>query len=155
VVLRQSCVYGPHQYGTEDQGWLAHFVHSVLARRSITIYGDGHQVRDLLDVRDLSRLYAITIDRIEDCRGETFNIGGGPDNACSLLEAIDSVARLTGVGARTSFADPRAGDQPYYVSDIRRVGRVLGWQPQVAVQAGLEHLVGWATGLSERLELAS
>ncbi|HEV2013936.1 MAG TPA: NAD-dependent epimerase/dehydratase family protein [Candidatus Dormibacteraeota bacterium] len=155
VVLRQSCIYGRHQYGTEDQGWLAHFVHSVLARRPITIFGDGHQVRDLLDVRDLCRLYAIVIDRIEDCRGQAFNIGGGPDNARSLLDAIDSIAQLTRVRARYSFADLRPGDQRYYVSDIARVGRVLGWQPQVGVQAGLEHLVEWAVDLPERLQLAS
>jgi CDP-paratose 2-epimerase len=155
VVLRQSCVYGRHQYGTEDQGWLAHFVHSVLASRPITIFGDGHQVRDLLDVRDLCRLYAIVVDRIEDCRGQVFNIGGGPDNASSLLDTIDSIARLTGLRANYSFADPRPGDQRYYVSDLARVGHVLGWRPRLGVQAGLEHLVDWAADLPERLQLAS
>ncbi|TME96961.1 MAG: NAD-dependent epimerase/dehydratase family protein, partial [Chloroflexi bacterium] len=70
VVLRQSCIYGAHQYGTEDQGWVAHFVHSILKDRPLTIYGDGTQVRDLLDARDLSRLYQLVIERIDDARGE-------------------------------------------------------------------------------------
>lgn len=155
VVLRQSCIYGPHQYGTEDQGWLAHFVHSALLRRPITIFGDGRQVRDLLDVRDLCGLYAIALDRIDACAGQAFNIGGGPTNACSLLDAIESIAQLTGLRAQYSFAGPRPGDQQFYVSDITRVVRVLGWQPQIGVQAGLEHLVGWAASLPERLQLAS
>jgi CDP-paratose 2-epimerase len=155
LVLRQSCIYGPHQYGTEDQGWLAHFVHSALQRRPITIFGDGRQVRDLLDVRDLCGLYAIALDRIDDCRGQAFNIGGGPSRACSLLDAIESIAQLTGVRAQHAFAEPRPGDQRYYVSDITRVGRVLGWQPTIGVREGLEHLVGWAASLPERLQLAS
>lgn len=155
VVLRQSCIFGVHQHGREDQGWVAHFVHSILARKPITIYGDGRQVRDLLDVRDLCRLYSIVLNRIEACKGQVFNIGGGPDNASSPLDAIESIAQLTGFSPNYSFADPRPGDQRYYVSDIARVGRVLGWQPQVGVQAGLEHLVDWAVDLPERLQLAS
>src|SRR5690606_32407440 len=48
VVLRMSCIYGPHQYGTEDQGWIAHFALRALAGERITLYGDGRQVRDVL-----------------------------------------------------------------------------------------------------------
>jgi CDP-paratose 2-epimerase len=155
LVLRQSCIYGRHQYGTEEQGWLAHFAHSLLARRPLTIYGDGKQVRDLLDVRDLCNLYGIAIDRIDDCAGEAFNVGGGPTNASSLLDAIKTIEQLAGVTARYTFAEPRPGDQQYYVSDISRVGRMLGWQPRVGVRAGLEHLVSWAADSKDRLELAA
>src|SRR6202171_1916020 len=95
VVLRQSCIYGAHQYGTEDQGWVAHFVHSILNDRPLTIYGDGSQVRDLLDARDLCALYATVIDRIDKTRGEVYNVGGGRPNQRNLLEVIAQIGELT------------------------------------------------------------
>src|SRR5712692_5641664 len=107
VVLRQSCIYGAHQYGTEDQGWVAHFVHSILNDRPLTIYGDGTQVRDLLDARDLSRLYQLVIERIDDARGEIYNAGGGPENQRNLLQVIEHVGRLTEKKPAYTFADWR------------------------------------------------
>ena len=95
VVLRQSCIYGAHQYGTEDQGWVAHFVHSILGDRPLTIYGDGTQVRDLLDVRDLCDLYVAVIEKIGKTRGEIYNVGGGPTNQRNLLEVIEHISELT------------------------------------------------------------
>src|SRR5260370_42608134 len=91
VVLRQSCIYGAHQYGTEDQGWVAHFVHSILDGRPLTIYGDGSQVRDLLDSRDLSTLYEIVIDNINKTRGQVYKVGGAEQNQRNLLEVIDEI----------------------------------------------------------------
>jgi CDP-paratose 2-epimerase len=144
VVLRQSCIYGAHQYGTEDQGWVAHFVHSILKDRPLTIYGDGTQVRDLLDARDLSRLYAQVIDEIDKCRGEIFNVGGGPENERNLLEVIEVIGGLTGKQPRYAFADWREGDQEYYVSDITKAREQLGWEPAIPFDQGLRDLVNWA-----------
>jgi CDP-paratose 2-epimerase len=148
VVLRQSCIYGSHQYGTEDQGWVAHFVHSILKGRPLTIYGDGTQVRDLLDARDLSALYALAIDKIAITRGEIYNIGGGPENQRNLLEVIDQIGELTGRKPEYSFAGWREGDQKYYVSDISKARRDLGWQPQVAFDSGLRDLISWAESVN-------
>jgi CDP-paratose 2-epimerase len=147
VVLRQSCVYGAHQYGTEDQGWVAHFVHSILNDRPITIFGDGSQVRDLLDARDLSACYSIAIERIDETRGEIYNVGGGPENQRNLLEVIDQIGELTGKTPQYSFAGWREGDQKYYVSDISKAKKVLGWEPGVAFDEGLRDLVAWAQTL--------
>jgi CDP-paratose 2-epimerase len=144
VVLRQSCIYGAHQYGTEDQGWVAHFVHSILNDRPLTIYGDGKQVRDLLDARDLSRLYALVIERIADTRGEIYNVGGGPENQRNLLEVIDAIGELAGKKPRYTFADWREGDQEFYVSDVGRAKKHLGWEPEIAFDEGLRDLVEWA-----------
>ncbi len=144
VVLRQSCIYGAHQYGTEDQGWVAHFVHSILNKRALTIYGDGTQVRDLLDARDLSALYETAIDNIETTRGEIYNVGGGPPNQRNLLEVIDRIGELTHTKAAYSFADWREGDQAYYVSDISKAKEDLGWEPRIPFERGLEELVAWA-----------
>jgi CDP-paratose 2-epimerase len=147
VVLRQSCVYGAHQYGTEDQGWVAHFVHSILKERPLTIYGDGRQVRDLLDARDLSRLYEQVITDIERSRGEIYNVGGGPENERNLLEVIEQIGTLTGKQPKYTFADWREGDQEYYVSDITKAKEQLGWTPQIAFDQGLEDLVAWASSV--------
>lgn len=146
VVFRQSCVYGAHQYGNEDQGWVAHFVHSLVAGRPITIYGDGRQVRDLLDVRDLCRLYELALDGIDRCTGQVFNIGGGHGNTRSVLEVVLDIERLLESDAHYSFSDWRQGDQPYYVSDLTWAREVLGWAPSVPFAQGLDDLVEWARG---------
>jgi CDP-paratose 2-epimerase len=144
VVLRQSCIYGAHQYGTEDQGWVAHFVHSILNDRPLTIYGDGTQVRDLLDARDLSAMYESVIENIDKTRGEIFNVGGGPANQRNLLEVIDQIGQITNTKPDFSFADWREGDQTYYVSDIEKANQLLGWVPRVDFDAGLLDLIAWA-----------
>jgi CDP-paratose 2-epimerase len=147
VVLRQSCIYGAHQYGTEDQGWVAHFVHSILNDKPLTIYGDGLQVRDLLDARDLSALYQDAIDGIDRATGEIFNVGGGPPNQRNLLEVIGRIGELTGKKPHFTFADWREGDQAYYVSDITKARQHLGWEPQVPFDRGLRDLVEWASSV--------
>ena len=145
VVLRQSCIYGAHQYGTEDQGWVAHFVHSILNKRPMTIYGDGTQVRDLLDARDLCTLYATVIEQIDKTRGEIYNVGGGPENQRNLLEVIEQIGELTHQTPEFTFADWREGDQTYYVSDITKAQKDLGWAPQINFDRGLEDLIVWAS----------
>lgn len=144
VVLRQSCIYGAHQYGTEDQGWVAHFVHSILKDRPLTIYGDGTQVRDLLDARDLSALYALVVDKIAITRGEVYNVGGGTENQRNLLEVIDQIGELTGKKPQFSFADWREGDQAYYVSDNAKAREQVGWEPRIDFDRGLRELIAWA-----------
>jgi CDP-paratose 2-epimerase len=144
VVLRQSCIYGAHQYGTEDQGWVAHFVHSILNDRPLTIFGDGKQVRDLLDARDLSAMYLLVIDNIDETRGEIYNVGGGTENQRNLLEVIEQIGRLTGKKPQYSFAGWREGDQKYYVSDISKAKKILDWEPRIAFDEGLRGLIDWA-----------
>ena len=147
VVLRQSCIYGAHQYGTEDQGWVAHFVHSILHDRPLTIYGDGTQVRDLLDARDLCALYATVIEKIGQTRGQIYNVGGGSKNQRNLIEVIAQIGELTNRKPQYSFADWREGDQTYYVSDITRAKKELGWSPQIPFDRGLTDLIAWAASV--------
>src|ERR1700716_2924030 len=148
VVLRQSCIYGAHQYGTEDQGWVAHFVHSILNDRPLTIYGDGKQVRDLLDARDLSALYEIAINNIDKTRGENYNVGGGAPNQRNLLEVIDQIGELVNKTPQFSFSDCGEGDQAYYVSDISKAKAKLDWEPTIQSDRGLKDLVAWAAALN-------
>jgi CDP-paratose 2-epimerase len=151
VVFRMSCLYGPRQFGTEDQGWVAHFLISALAGRPITIYGDGRQVRDLLFVDDAIDAYLLARERIDEVGGRAFNLGGGPDNACSLLELLDHFARLGIALPPIGFAPWRPGDQLYYVSDTARFERLTGWQARTPVADGLGRLQRWlvASGLAQ------
>ncbi len=143
AVIRMSCVYGPHQMGTEDQGWLAHFMISVLRDRAITLYGDGRQVRDALHVDDAVAAYLGAWRRIGDVSGQAFNLGGGPDNAVTLRQVIAEIERLTGKRADVSFADWRPGDQRYFVADSRRIGQALNLPKPVAWRDGLALLADW------------
>lgn len=143
VVFRMSCIYGPRQWGTEDQGWVAHFLISAALGRPITIYGDGKQVRDILYVDDLVEACRRAIDRIELVSGEVFNLGGGPRNTISLLELLDWLTVRAPGPVATRFDDWRPGDQRVYVSDVRKARARLGWEPRVSVTAGLEALWGW------------
>jgi CDP-paratose 2-epimerase len=143
VVLRQSCVYGPRQNGSEDQGWVAHFARAILSGAPLTVYGDGRQVRDLLEVADLADLYRLAIERIDRAAGRVFNVGGGPDHAHDLLTVIRRVELATGRTAALRFGPGRAGDQRRFVSDLGLVGRVLGWAPSRDLDAGLGRLLAW------------
>jgi CDP-paratose 2-epimerase len=143
AVLRMSCIYGPHQWGTEDQGWVAHFLLSTLNRQSITVYGDGRQVRDLLYVEDLVDAFLLAQQHIEEISGQAFNIGGGPANAVSLLELLQRIAELAGLRPQVRYAGWRTGDQRYYVADTRRFEALTGWRPRVRWQDGVERLWDW------------
>lgn len=149
LVFRMSCIYGPHQFGTEDQGWLAHFLIRSLDRQSITIYGDGRQVRDVLFIDDLVDAFLLAWRNIEELSGRAFNIGGGVDNTVSLTEVIDAIANLHGVRPRLFFEPSRPGDQRYYVSDISAFREAVGWNPEVKPAVGLRRLSEWLT-LSRR-----
>jgi CDP-paratose 2-epimerase len=157
VVLRMSCIYGPRQFGNEDQGWLAHFLLQAMHDRPITIYGDGYQVRDALYVADAVDAWISALDQIDAVSGRIFNLGGGPTNAVSLREMIDMIAELRGKRPEIRFAAWRPGDQPWYVSDIRAISQVLGWAPRMPLRQGLRALHGWLTSrfgkIARRAEL--
>ena len=146
TVFRMSCVYGPRQFGTEDQGWVAHFLLRALRGEPITIYGDGRQVRDVLFIDDLVEALLLAQARIGEAAGRAFNIGGGPDNAISLLRLLDLIARLNRSRPEVAFGPWRPGDQVYYVSDIRAFRAVTGWRPSVAVEGGVTRLWRWLQG---------
>jgi CDP-paratose 2-epimerase len=144
VVFRQSCIYGPRQFGVEDQGWLAWFVIAVVMDKPITIYGDGKQVRDVLHVEDLMDAYDSAIGNIDSAAGQVFNVGGGPDNTLSVWSEFGPLLEnLLGEQISITREGWRPGDQRIYVSDIRKATRVLGWKPQIDAKSGLEALFNW------------
>lgn len=142
-VFRMSCIYGTRQFGSEDQGWVAHFVISNLLERPLTVYGDGKQVRDVLFVSDLLRAYDAFLKKRDKYSGEVYNIGGGARFTLSLLELLDFLERETGKKSRVAFADWRPSDQKVYISDIGKAKRELGWEPKVSVNNGVKKLIEW------------
>lgn len=143
AVFRMSCIYGPHQFGTEDQGWVAHFLIRAIEGRAITLYGDGKQVRDILYVDDLINAFLLAEQKIDAIAGRAVNIGGGTTNTVSLLELLDLIEELHGVIPDVRFEDWRTGDQHYYVSDTSHFRQLTGWKPSVSVREGVSRLYDW------------
>ncbi len=143
VVLRQSCIYGPHQYGIEDQGWVAWFTYCALSGREVTMYGDGAQVRDVLYIDDLLAVFVKAINRIGQAQGEAFNIGGGSDKTLSLNELVSRLEGHLACPIKIKRAAWRPGDQRVFICDINKARRLLDWQPKVNVGDGLIKLVDW------------
>jgi CDP-paratose 2-epimerase len=142
AVMRMSCIYGTHQNGTEDQGWVAHFLMQALHGKPITIYGDGFQVRDILYIDDCVDAWLAALDRIDSISGRAFNLGGGPSNAVSLKQVIDRIESMIGPIDK-KYGDWRVGDQQWYVSDIREASEALGWFPRINPDKGLSQLCAW------------
>jgi CDP-paratose 2-epimerase len=143
AVLRMSCIYGVRQMGTEDQGWVAHFLIRALEGQPITLYGDGHQVRDILDVSNAVEAYLCAWQQIERISGRAYNLGGGPANAVSLRELLAYMGELLGHDIDISFSDWRAGDQRYFVADTRAIRNELGLSPAVPWKQGVAQLAEW------------
>lgn len=144
VVARQSCIYGYRQFGIEDQGWVAWFTIAALKNRSITIYGNGKQVRDILFVDDLLDAYDAMVHNIDKTVGEIYNIGGGPTNVMSIWAEFGSILEeLVGHPIHVTYGDWRPGDQPIYVSDISKAEKEIGWHPQISVHQGIKCLFEW------------
>jgi CDP-paratose 2-epimerase len=143
AVLRKSCIYGPRQFGTEDQGWVAHFLIRALLGEKITIYGDGKQVRDVLHVSDAVAAYRSVLANIGQVAGQAFNLGGGVQNAVSLRTVLEEIAVVTGRTVEVVHAERRTGDQLYFVADTGRLAASVGWRANIGWQDGLRDLAEW------------
>jgi len=144
VVFRQSCIYGPRQFGVEDQGWLAWLTIAAVTGRPIVIYGDGKQVRDVLHVDDLLDVYDLAIEKIEIAAGQVYNIGGGAGNVLSVWAEFGPILeQLAGRKIPVGAGDWRPGDQRVFVADIRKAALELGWSPKISMEAGVEKLFAW------------
>jgi CDP-paratose 2-epimerase len=150
VTLRQSCIYGPRQFGIEDQGWVAWFAMAARLGLPITVFGNGKQVRDLLHIDDLVALYLMVAERAEACAGRAYNIGGGPANTLSLVELLANLGGWHSAPIEVGWAAPRAGDQLVFVADTSRATAELGWQPEIPVESGLADLLQFVDEHADR-----
>jgi CDP-paratose 2-epimerase len=146
VVFRQSCIYGPRQFGVEDQGWVAHFVIAAAKGRPITIYGNGKQVRDLLHVQDLIRAYELGIQKIDQVSGQAFNLGGGAANSLSIWREFGPLLeKLKGAPVVARLEKWRPGDQRVFISNNGKALALLGWRPQISPAQGIQQLYEWVS----------
>jgi len=144
VALRQSSIYGPRQFGIEDQGWVAHFIIAATLDRPLTIYGDGKQVRDLLYITDLIGAYEAAIERIDAIKGQAINLGGGPRNTLTIWSEFGPIlSSLLGKEIQVKYAGWRPGDQRVFFANIKRAQDRLGWEPEISPEAGIELLFNW------------
>jgi len=144
IVFRQSCIYGTRQFGVEDQGWLAWFIIAAITGRPITIYGNGKQVRDVLFIEDLLDAYDAAFTHLDQSAGQVFNIGGGRENSISVWAEFGSLLEnMLGKPVRTKNRDWRPGDQPVFISDIRKANDLLKWTPKVKLEQGIRRLYDW------------
>jgi len=145
VVYRQSGVYGPRQFGIEEQGWLAWFCNALLFDKAVTIYGNGKQVRDVLYIDDLLKAFDLIFRNIEETRGRAYNIGGGSKFSLSIWELFDILEKLSGKKIDYSFDEWRAGDQKVYISDLTKAKKDFGWAPKISPKEGLKRLYNWTS----------
>jgi len=145
VTFRQSCIYGTRQFGIEDQGWVAWFTIAAVLGKSITIYGDGKQIRDVLHVNDLVQAYKAVIQHADSAAGQAFNIGGGPGNTLSLLELLTYLRESLNIEIPLQWDTWRPGDQPVFVCNIEKAQKLLAWEPRISVVEGTQDLIQWVS----------
>jgi len=152
ITNRQSCIYGPRQFGSTDQGWVVHFILSAINNKLLTIYGDGKQVRDILFIHDLAELFEKQTKKIKEFSGEVYNIGGGRENTISILELIALLEELTGRRITYKFSDWRPADQKVFYCDIKKAKKDFSWEPKTSVRDGIKKTFEW---ISENKKLFS
>jgi CDP-paratose 2-epimerase len=153
IVFRQSCIYGPHQFGIEDQGWIAWFIIAALLGKKITIYGNGKQVRDLLYIDDLVNAYDLAIQHIDKTSGKIYNIGGGVKNSISIWQELHPILeKLFQKSVEIKLARQRPGDQKLFIADIRKAKKDFGWEPKVGINKGIALVYQWAVENQKMLE---
>lgn len=154
AVFRHSSIYGGRQFSTFDQGWIGWFCQKALEQKKardnglsvpeFTIAGTGKQVRDVLHADDLVRLYRAAYAHRNEVAGEIFNIGGGMVNSLSLLELFDLLAGKLNTAPLVFQKLPRRqSDQDFFVADIEKAAKLLGWKPQVSSSDGIDRMLSW------------
>jgi CDP-paratose 2-epimerase len=144
LVLRLSCVYGPFQWSSEDQGWVTWILKKILNKEKINIFGNGKQVRDALFVKDLCILIEMCFKKIEITKGHVFNIGGGKSNSISILQLINLFKKKNSYDKfNIKYFKPRPGDQKFYISDLSKINKVVGWKPKTNIKIGILKVINW------------
>jgi CDP-paratose 2-epimerase len=151
VVFRHSSMYGGRQFATCDQGWVGWFCSKALMQKKgdvepFTISGNGKQVRDVLHADDMVSLYLKAAERIGQCKGQAFNIGGGMANSLSILELLAFLGDELKVDLKFRHIAVRESDQKVFVADIRKVTSCLGWRPEVNWESGIHRMLSWVEG---------
>jgi len=147
VVFRHSSMYGGNQHATYDQGWVGWFMQKALeiknetAKESFAISGNGKQVRDVLYTSDVVNLYFKTAEKIEQAKGQAFNIGGGIKNSLSLLELFNLLEDILKIKMSYRQLPFRESDQLVFVADNHKAESVLKWKVETTPIYGVNEAI--------------
>lgn len=149
IVFRHSSMYGCNQHATFDQGWIGWFLQKALETyynsepiEPFTISGNGKQVRDVLNSKDVVSLYF----KAKDCKeafGQVFNIGGGISNSLSLLELFSLLENILDIKMKYNEIAWRESDQKVFIADITKAKDIIGWSPQISKEEGIREMLHW------------
>lgn len=147
IINRCGVLSGPGQFGKVDQGvvmlWmLKHYFNEPL---SYTGYGGkGLQVRDVFHPRDLFELIEKQLQKSSEKKGEIYNVGGGLENSCSLLELTQMCREITGKSPEVkSVSATNPVDVPWYVTDNSKVAAAFDWKPKITLPENLKLIHRW------------
>ncbi len=149
VVFRHSSMYGGRQFATYDQGWIGWFCQKALETKNkilkepFAISGNGKQVRDVLHVEDMKRIYFAVIEHIHQVKGKAFNIGGGMENSLSLLELFDFLESELNIKLTYKKLPWRKSDQKLFVANIDKAKQHMGWKVNINKNSGIKMMLDW------------
>jgi len=159
VIDRCGVIAGPWQMGKVDQGVVMHWVASHVFDRPLAYIGyggTGKQVRDVLHIDDLAALIDAQIARIDDARGEVYNVGGGRACSVSLRELTELCVHATGTRvAIRAEPQPRPADIPLYLTDARKVSAAFEWRPARSREQIVEDIARWIADHRDAIEGAT
>jgi UDP-glucuronate decarboxylase len=135
-----SCIYGPHQFGTEDQGWVAHFLIRALKGEPITIYGDGTQTRSFCYVDDLLNGLELLMESGSDFIGPC-NLGN--PHEVTIAEIARMIIAQTGSRSQLIHRPLPQDDPKRRQPMIHTAREILGWRPVVPLEEGLRATIGY------------
>jgi UDP-glucose 4-epimerase len=139
VSLRYFNVYGPRQKSGPYSGVISTFISSLLQNKAPTIYGDGEQQRDFVNVKDIVEANILALTK-KKAAGETFNVGTAkPITINKLLETIQKIVNKTTI--KPIHKKPRQGDIKQSYADITKIQKSLGYKPKVQLENGLDDLI--------------
>lgn len=138
--FRLTGIYGPNQFGGEDHGWVANFAIRNWLEMPLTIFGTGKQLRDILYATDVAEAFDAFY---RNQKPGIYNIGGGGKTMISLIECINLIDKITGKKSDIKFDKDRFGDLKYFVADISKAKKELGWEPKILPEEGVRKLIDW------------
>jgi UDP-glucuronate decarboxylase len=139
-VVRLFNTYGPRS-DPNDGRMIPNFITQALLGKPITVYGTGNQTRSVCYVSD-TVAGLIGIMETEEASGQVFNLGNPIER--TVLEYAQAIAQAVGSGARFVYTEPAVGDDPQRRRpDISRVRRVVGWEPKISLEQGIEATVAY------------
>ena len=142
TMLRYFNVYGPRQSVNEEMGVIPIFVKRALSKKPLTIFGDGKQTRDFLNVEDVVNANLLAY-KSEKGAGKHMNIGGG-GYEISILDLANLVMDLCGFNEAPIFAGPKPGDIRRLVADSSVARELIGYFPKVSLKDGLISYIDYA-----------